>query len=114
MLNQQSISLPGKTAARIPTKRDIPAITMKKRLFTLAVLTGLCLQSSVAAELKALADFSGSAVGKSAMQKFPAYMAELMPTLEREIRRAQERVNQPQSSQSQSPNPKPTPTATRR
>lgn len=43
-------------------------------------------------ELKALADFYGSPVGKSAMQKFPSYMAALMPTLERETRRAQERA----------------------
>jgi hypothetical protein len=43
-------------------------------------------------ELEALADFYGSPVGKSAMQKFPSYMAAMMPTLEREIRRAQERA----------------------
>lgn len=32
-------------------------------------------------ELKALADFYGSPVGKSAMQKFGAYMADIMPAL---------------------------------
>jgi hypothetical protein len=33
-------------------------------------------------ELKALADFYGSPVGKSAMQKFGAYMADLMPIIQ--------------------------------
>jgi hypothetical protein len=40
-------------------------------------------------ELKALADFYGSPVGKSAMQKFGAYMADLMPTMQAEIMKAQ-------------------------
>jgi len=51
-------------------------------------------------ELKALADFYGSEVGKSAMHKFGGYMAELMPTIEREIRKAQERANRPQPTPS--------------
>jgi hypothetical protein len=51
-------------------------------------------------ELKALADFYGSPVGKSAMHKFGGYMAELMPTIEREIRKAQEKVNRPQPTPS--------------
>src|SRR6266536_6553959 len=33
-------------------------------------------------ELKALADFYGSPIGKSAMQKFGAYMADVMPALQ--------------------------------
>src|SRR5260370_411433 len=36
-------------------------------------------------ELKALADFYGSPVGKSAMQKFGAYMADIMPVGQAEI-----------------------------
>ena len=35
-------------------------------------------------ELKALADFYGSPVGKSAMQKFGAYMADIMPVVQAE------------------------------
>ncbi|MFN2542541.1 MAG: DUF2059 domain-containing protein [Chthoniobacterales bacterium] len=64
-------------------------------------------------ELKALADFYGSPVGKSAMQKFPSYMTELMPTLEREIRRAQERAAPAQRSTTPSA-PTATPTGTPR
>ena len=45
-------------------------------------------------ELKALADFYGSPVGKSAMQKFGAYMADLMPAMQAEIMKAQAKANQ--------------------
>ena len=45
-------------------------------------------------ELKALADFYGSPVGKSAMQKFGAYMADIMPAMEAEIMKAQAKLNQ--------------------
>ena len=39
-------------------------------------------------ELKALADFYGSPIGKSAMQKFGAYMADIMPVVQGEIMKA--------------------------
>ena len=45
-------------------------------------------------ELKALADFYGSPVGKSAMQKFGAYMADLMPVIRAEMIKAQAKLNQ--------------------
>lgn len=45
-------------------------------------------------ELKALADFYGSPIGKSAMQKFGNYMADLMPTIQAEVMKAQAKVNQ--------------------
>jgi len=51
-------------------------------------------------ELKALADFYGSAVGKSAMQKFGAYMADIMPTMQAEIMKAQAKLNQSLPNQS--------------
>ena len=51
-------------------------------------------------ELKALADFYGSPVGKSAMQKFGAYMADLMPALQAEIIKAQAKLNQSVPNQS--------------
>jgi hypothetical protein len=58
-------------------------------------------------ELRALADFYGSPVGKSAMKKFPSYMADLMPTIEREITRAQTKVNKAQASPSATATPTP-------
>ena len=45
-------------------------------------------------ELKALADFYGSPVGKSAMQKFGAYMADLMPIIQAEMVKAQAKMGQ--------------------
>src|SRR5262244_3667918 len=44
-------------------------------------------------ELKALADFYGSPVGKSAMQKFGAYMADIMPVMQAEIVKAAAKMN---------------------
>jgi hypothetical protein len=44
-------------------------------------------------ELKALADFYGSPVGKSAMQKFGAYMADLMPIIQAEMMKAQAKLS---------------------
>ena len=44
-------------------------------------------------ELKALADFYGSPVGKSAMKKFGAYMADAMPIIQAEIIKAQAKAN---------------------
>ena len=44
-------------------------------------------------ELKALADFYGSPVGKSAMQKFGAYMADIMPVVQSEIMKAASKMN---------------------
>ena len=51
-------------------------------------------------ELKALADFYGSPVGKSAMQKFGAYMADLMPVLQTEMIKAKAKMNQSLPNQS--------------
>jgi len=39
-------------------------------------------------ELKALADFYGSTVGKSAMKKFGAYMGDVMPKLQEDVMKA--------------------------
>jgi len=51
-------------------------------------------------ELKALADFYGSPIGKSAMQKFGAYMADLMPVLQAEMIKAHAKMNQSLPNQS--------------
>ena len=52
-------------------------------------------------ELKALADFYGSPIGKSAMQKFGAYMGDLMPVLQAEMIKARAKMNQSTPNQSQ-------------
>ena len=45
-------------------------------------------------ELKALADFYGSPVGKSAMRKFGDYMADVAPAIETEMIKAQQKAGQ--------------------
>jgi hypothetical protein len=73
---------------------DIPA--MEKAMKASLV------KNFTADELKALADFYGSPVGKSAMKKMPKYMADLMPTIQSEVMKAQAKA----SSESQG-EPKP-------
>ena len=66
---------------RLTSQLDIPALTK--------AMTDAMVKNFTTDELKALADFYGSPVGKSAMQKFGAYMADLMPTMQAEIMKAQ-------------------------
>jgi hypothetical protein len=51
------------------------------------------------AELKALADFYGSPVGKSAMKKFGTYMADVMPDIEAEMIKTQAKAREEQNSE---------------
>lgn len=87
-----------KMAANLaPDQRDQFKKLMTSQL-DIAALTKAMIDSMVkhftTEELKALADFYGSPVGKSAMQKFGAYMADIMPTVEAEIMKAQAKMNQ--------------------
>jgi hypothetical protein len=63
---------------------DIEALTK--------AMTDSMVKSFTADELKALADFYGSPVGKSAMKKFGTYMADVMPSIQNEIMKAQEKA----------------------
>jgi hypothetical protein len=56
-------------------------------------MTDAMVKNFTTEELKALADFYGSPVGKSAMQKFGAYMADIMPALQAEIMKAAAKMN---------------------
>ena len=51
-------------------------------------MTDAMVKNFTTEELKALADFYGSPVGKSAMKKFGAYMADIMPVVQAEIMKA--------------------------
>jgi hypothetical protein len=64
----------------------VPAITK--------AMTDAMVRHFTSEELKALADFYGSPVGKSAMQKFGAYMSDLMPTIQAEMMKAEAKANQ--------------------
>ena len=70
---------------------DVPA-------FTKAMKDSMVKHFS-AEELKALADFYGSEVGKSAMKKFGVYMADVMPTIQGEVMKAQAKANREQAEQ---------------
>lgn len=74
------------------TELDVAALTK--------AMTDSMVKNFTTEELKALADFYGSPVGKSAMQKFGAYMADLMPILQAEILKAQAKLNQSLPNQS--------------
>jgi hypothetical protein len=59
-------------------------------------MTDALVKNFTTEELKALADFYGSPVGKSAMQKFGAYMADIMPVVQAEIMKAAAKMDQSQ------------------
>jgi len=74
------------------TELDVVALTK--------AMTDAMVKNFTTEELKALADFYGSPVGKSAMQKFGAYMAEIMPVMQAEIMKASAKLNQSLPNQS--------------
>ena len=67
------------------TQLDIAALTK--------AMTDAMVKDFTTDELKALADFYGSPVGKSAMQKFGTYMADIMPVMQAEIIKASAKLN---------------------
>ena len=64
---------------------DIEALTQ--------IMKDSMIKNFTADELKSLADFYGSPVGKSAMKKFGTYMADVMPSIQAEVLKAQAKVN---------------------
>src|SRR5438093_3429831 len=74
------------------TQLDVAALTK--------AMTDAMVKHFTTDELKALADFYGSPVGKSAMQKFGAYMADIMPAIQAEMQKAQAKLNQSAPTQS--------------
>jgi hypothetical protein len=58
-------------------------------------MTDALVKHFTAEEIKALADFYGSPVGKSAMSKFGDYMADLMPVIQSEMMKAQAKATKP-------------------
>ena len=92
MAKKMSANLPADQRAQFvelfTSKVDIDALTK--------AMTEAMVKHFSAEELKALADFYGSPVGKSAMSKFGDYMADLMPTIQKEIISAQGRMQEAQ------------------
>jgi hypothetical protein len=93
-----------KMAANLPLDRREQFKRMMTADLDIAALTKAMTDAMVkhftTDELKALADFYGSPVGKSAMQKFGAYMADVMPAMQAEMLKAQAKLNQSAPTQS--------------
>jgi hypothetical protein len=62
-------------------------------------------------ELRALADFYSSPVGKSAMKKFGAYMADVMPAVQVEMMKARAKANRQAAEGESKPDESPPPDA---
>jgi hypothetical protein len=87
------------TAASLPPEERGRFVQMMTSAIDIDALTKAMIDAMVkhftADELHALADFYGSPVGKSAMSKFGAYMADVMPAIQAEMLKAQSKMNQP-------------------
>src|SRR6058998_472085 len=87
-----------KMAANLPPdQRDQFRKLMTSQLDIAALtkaMTDAMVKHFTTEELKALADFYGSPVGKSAMQKFGAYMADIMPAIQSEMMKAQSKAGE--------------------
>jgi hypothetical protein len=86
-----------KMAANVPADQREQFKKLMTAQVDVAALTKAMIDAMVknftTEELKALADFYGSPVGKSAMQKFGAYMADVMPVMQAEIMKAAAKMN---------------------
>jgi hypothetical protein len=89
MADKMAANLPGDQREQfkklMTTEVDIAALSK--------AMTDAMVKNFTTEELKALADFYGSPVGKSAMQKFGAYMADIMPVVQAEIMKAAAKMN---------------------
>ncbi len=96
MADKIAVNLPLDQRAQFKTtltsNLDVPTITK--------AMIDAMIKHFTTEELKALADFYGSPVGKSAMKKFGAYTADLMPTIQAQIMKAQAKTNQSLPNQS--------------
>lgn len=86
-----------KNSANLPLeKRDAYRRLMTKYLDIEALTKAMreaMVKNFTAGEMKAMADFYGSPEGKSVMKKFGAYMADLTPSLQAEMLKAQAKAN---------------------
>jgi hypothetical protein len=95
-VSQLSDSTLKEVAKRLPEDKRAEFMSDFKDIFHADAIAEICLAAMVkhftADELNALADFYGSKTGASIMSKFPPYMADVMPPLQEELRRATEEL----------------------
>lgn len=81
-----------KTSENLPVEQEKAYINFMNKYVRINVLERAAVSSMVhhftVRELNALADFYGSPEGRSAMKKFGAYMADVMPAIQQEMARA--------------------------
>ena len=79
-------------AKQLPQDKRADFIAKMKQTIRVDTLERIALDSMIktftADELNALADFYGSKLGRSAVQKFGIYMGQVMPAIQAEIQRA--------------------------
>lgn len=84
-------------AETLPESMQEEFMEMMTKHLDIQTITTIILDSMVkhftAEELQALADFYGSAVGKSALKKMGVHMGEVMPAIQEEVLRAQEKAS---------------------
>ena len=108
-----------KMSARMPDEQRAQFVELMTKQLDVAKVNTAMRESMAkhftADELRALADFYGSELGKSAMGKFGSYMADVMPTIQAEIMaavgRAQSEFKQQQQPQEPQQEPAPAPPA---
>lgn len=97
MAEKVSLNLP-------PSERQVFKDLLTKHLdidSLIRTMKTALINNFTAEELSALADFYGSNVGKSAMTKFGTYMAEVMPALQNEMKKAYVKVSSELESKKQ-------------
>ena len=86
-------------ARQLPDGKRAAFVAQMQSVIRIDVLEQITLDAMVKVftveELNALADFYGSKAGRSAMDKFGVYMAEIMPGLQQELQRAMRQELQP-------------------
>ncbi|HSH96625.1 MAG TPA: DUF2059 domain-containing protein [Roseimicrobium sp.] len=94
-----------------PEQQDAFRKTLTQNLDMVAVTSGIktsMVKHFTADELKGLADFYGSEVGKSATKKFGAYLADAMPVMQAEMIKAMAKSRKEAASPAAAPAPAPT------
>lgn len=92
----------GEIAQQLPESQRAEFTTRMKAVMRADAIERIARESIVKTfttdEIIALADFYGSPNGASAMQKFGTYFAQVMPTIQEEIKQAVQRVQKPSVS----------------
>jgi hypothetical protein len=100
-------SMTTQIAKNVPAAQRQGFIDTMSRNLDVAALTSAMKAAMVkdftADEIKALADFYGSPIAKSAMKKFGTYMADVMPAVQSEVMKAVTKTTKEQAAKASTP-----------